>query len=372
MTDTLKYINLTMESWGLLFCLLSAAILLIAMHIDRRTKRYFLAIFSLLFLDLLSNMGGLLLRGRSDAVGRVLLRFANFMEYFWGDVLTLVLTLYLLYLIDRGNRKPLRVWHCAAWGIFVLAVVLLVISQFTGIFYSLDADGLYHRGPLFWLSQVIAIASLLLDVLLIACYREHLSRAERISFCVYVCVPILAIIAQLIFYGVYFLLLSSTLAAVFMLGAIILDQTEQHYRTKQELLQMRSAVVLSQVQPYFLYNSLTAIAALCEQSPAEAQHAIFAFAEYLRTNMRALNAKSAVPFETELKHIETYLYLEQLRFGDELLVDMDIERLFSTRPDHSALSGKCGKMGCGTGGGRRSGKTHHSQDAIGCGDHRFR
>ena len=70
MTDTLKYINLTMESWGLLFCLLSAAILLIAMHIDRRTKRYFLAIFSLLFLDLLSNMGGLLLRGRSDAVGR--------------------------------------------------------------------------------------------------------------------------------------------------------------------------------------------------------------------------------------------------------------------------------------------------------------
>lgn len=332
MTDTLKYINLTMESWGLLFCLLSAAILLIATHIDRRTKRYFLAIFSLLFLDLLSNMGGLLLRGRSDPVGRVLLRFANFMEYFWGDVLTLVLTLYLLYLIDRGNRKPLRVWHCAAWGIFVLAVVLLVISQFTGIFYSLDADGFYHRGPLFWLSQVIAIASLLLDVLLIACYREHLSRAERISFCVYVCVPILAIIAQLIFYGVYFLLLSSTLAAVFMLGAIILDQTEQHYRTKQELSQMRSAVVLSQVQPHFLYNSLTAIAALCEQSPAEAQHATFAFAEYLRTNMRALNAKSAVPFETELKHIETYLYLEQLRFGDELLLDMDIETVDFSLP----------------------------------------
>ena len=135
---------------------------------------------------------------------------------------------------------------------------------------------------------------------------------------------------------------------------------------------MRSAVVLSQVQPYFLYNSLTAIAALCEQSPAEAQHAIFAFAEYLRTNMRALNAKSAVPFETELKHIETYLYLEQLRFGDELLVDMDIETVDFSLPAHSALSGKCGKMGCGTGGGRRSGKTHHSQDAIGCGDHRFR
>ncbi len=324
MTDTLKYINLAMESWGLLFCLLAAAILLIAAHIDRRTKRYFLAIFSFLFLDLLSNMGGLLLRGRSDAIGYALLRIANFTEYFWGDVLTLVLTLYLLSLIGRGKARPAACWRGAAWGLFALAVALLVISQFTGIFYSVDAGGIYHRGPLFWLSQVIAIASLLLDMLLIARYPDRLSRAEKISFCVYVCVPILAILAQLFFYGVYFLLLASTLAAVFMLGAIILDQTERYYRTEQELAQMRSALVLSQVQPHFLYNSLTAIAALCDQAPKEAKEATLAFAEYLRTNMNSLRASGTVPFETELKHIETYLYLERLRFGDELMVDFDI------------------------------------------------
>lgn len=325
MTNTLKFINLAMESWGLLFCLLAAAILLVATHIDRHTKRYFLAIFSFLFLDLLANMGGLLLRGRSDAVGYALLRLANFMEYFWGDVLTLVLTLYLLYLIDRGEKSLTQLWRRTAWTLFAVAAGLLVLSQFTGIFYMVDAGGIYHRGPLFWLSQVIAIASLLLDVLLIVRYRQKLSRAEKISFCVYVCVPIIALIAQLFCYGVYFLLLSSTLAAVFMLGAIILDQTEQYYRTEQELAQMRSAIVLSQVQPHFLYNSLTAIAALCEQAPEEAKEATLAFAEYLRTNMNALNTKGTVPFSTELKHIETYLYLEQLRFGEDLLVDMDIE-----------------------------------------------
>ena len=69
MPNTLKYINLATESWGLLFCMLAMAILLIATHIDRHTRRYFLAIFSLLFLDLLSNMGGLLLRGRVDIPG---------------------------------------------------------------------------------------------------------------------------------------------------------------------------------------------------------------------------------------------------------------------------------------------------------------
>ncbi len=76
MSNTLKYINLAMESWGLLFCLLAMAILLIAAHIDRKTRRYFLAIFTLLFFDLLSNMGGLLLRGRMDSAGGILLRCA--------------------------------------------------------------------------------------------------------------------------------------------------------------------------------------------------------------------------------------------------------------------------------------------------------
>lgn len=155
-------------------------------------------------------------------------------------------------------------------------MTLLVVSRFTGIFYSADAGGIYHRGPLFWLPQVIAIASLLLDMALILRYRKRLSRAERISFCVYVCVPILAIIAQMFFCGICFLLLSSTLAAVFMLGAIILDQTERYYRTERELTQMRSALVRSQVQPHFLYHSLTAIAQLCEQVPAEAKKAAFA------------------------------------------------------------------------------------------------
>ena len=325
MTDALKYINLSVESWGLLFCLLAAAILLIATKIKRSTRRYFLAIFSLLFLDLVSNMAGLLLRGQTQPPGSCFLRLANFSEYFFGDVLTLTLTLYLLHLIRRESFPLPPVWTRMALYFFGLAALLLILSQFTGIFYYLDANGIYHRGPLFWLSQVLAIASLLLDLVLIVHYRGRLSRIERISFCVYVSVPIAALILQLFFYGIYFLLLASTLAAIFMLGAIVLDQTERYYQTEQELSRMRSALVLSQVRPHFLYNSLTAIAQLCEQCPAEAKRATIAFSEYLRTNMNSLTDCRAVPFSTELQHIKTYLYLEQLRFGDELCVRYDIQ-----------------------------------------------
>lgn len=53
-------------------------------NVRLRQQKLFLAIFSLPFLDLLSNMGGLLLRGRTDPFGAFLLRFSNFTEYFWG------------------------------------------------------------------------------------------------------------------------------------------------------------------------------------------------------------------------------------------------------------------------------------------------
>ena len=60
------------------------------------------------------------------------------------------------------------------------------------------------------------------------------------------------------------------------------------------------------------------------QVTAEAKQATLAFADYLRMNMSMLNTRELVPFSRELDHIKTYLLLEQLRFGAELQVVMDI------------------------------------------------
>ena len=90
---------------------------------------------------------------------------------------------------------------------------------------------------------------------------------------------------------------------------------------------MQTAIVQSQIKPHFLYNSLTAIAQLCEKDPKGAKKATIAFAEYLRTNMKALDGCKIVPFEEELTHIKTYLLLEQMRFGEDLKVVMDIETM---------------------------------------------
>lgn len=114
------------------------------------------------------------------------------------------------------------------------------------------------------------------------------------------------------------------LLTVVMQLYLLFRETRQHQREllryqemQNEMLQMRVSIMVSQIQPHFLYNSLTSIAQLCEKEPSKAKKATIEFSEYLRRNMISLKEKSPVPFESELKHLETYFSLEKMRFGDE-------------------------------------------------------
>lgn len=99
----------------------------------------------------------------------------------------------------------------------------------------------------------------------------------------------------------------------------------QYQKMQHELLQMRVAIMVSQIQPHFLYNSLTSIAQLCEKDPPKAKKATIEFADYMRHNMNSLKDEKPVPFETELSHLKVYLSLEKMRFGEDLNIVFDIE-----------------------------------------------
>jgi sensor histidine kinase YesM len=95
-------------------------------------------------------------------------------------------------------------------------------------------------------------------------------------------------------------------------------------KLKEELEQSRITVMLSQIQPHFLYNSLTSVMDLCDVNPKLAKNAIADFADFLRGNLSSLKTEKLIPFSTELEHIKKYLSLEKLRFQEELEVVYDI------------------------------------------------
>lgn len=96
-------------------------------------------------------------------------------------------------------------------------------------------------------------------------------------------------------------------------------------KLEKELENSRISVMLSQIQPHFLYNSLTSVMDLCDSNPKEAKRAIADFADYLRGNLNSLKTQTPIPFSKEFEHIQKYLKLEKLRFKEELEIEYDIE-----------------------------------------------
>jgi hypothetical protein len=91
-----------------------------------------------------------------------------------------------------------------------------------------------------------------------------------------------------------------------------------------ELKESRISVMMSQIQPHFLYNSLGVIQELCHENPQKAEKAIENMAEFLKGNMTVLLSDKVVSFGDELNHTKKYLEMEYLRFEDQLSVIYEI------------------------------------------------
>jgi LytS/YehU family sensor histidine kinase len=152
----------------------------------------------------------------------------------------------------------------------------------------------------------------------------------------YICINIALIIDMIgAFESMYYTGMGYKVAYVIMLVAFLFIGVKQvvidHHasiknkKLKEELEKSRIAIMLSQIQPHFLYNSLTSVMDLCDSNPKQAKGAIADFADYLRGNLSSLKTEKPISFRTELEHIEKYLRLEKLRFQDELEIVYDIQ-----------------------------------------------
>lgn len=109
------------------------------------------------------------------------------------------------------------------------------------------------------------------------------------------------------------------------IGTMITNQITVHgIKEKAELLDKAEIKALqSQINPHFLFNSLSTISYFCSQQPQTAKSLINDLASYYRNNLT--DANTMISIRNELQHINAYIHLEQARFGDRLKVDYDID-----------------------------------------------
>ncbi|MNN37263.1 Sensor histidine kinase YpdA [compost metagenome] len=92
----------------------------------------------------------------------------------------------------------------------------------------------------------------------------------------------------------------------------------------RERMLMEAAWLQAQIQPHFLFNTLNSIASLSDSDPSRMLRLLEEFGNYLRMSISAKNLQRLVPLEHELDLLRSYLYIEQERFGDRLIVEWDI------------------------------------------------
>ena len=91
-----------------------------------------------------------------------------------------------------------------------------------------------------------------------------------------------------------------------------------------QLKESRISIMLSQIQPHFIYNTLGTIERMCLKDPEKAFDLVRNFSLYLRGNFSELDSVAPIRFAEELKHVEYYVNIEKVRFPD-MSIEYEVE-----------------------------------------------
>lgn len=109
-------------------------------------------------------------------------------------------------------------------------------------------------------------------------------------------------------------------------GADLIDKAEKSSDYEIQLKETRNYLMMSQMKPHFIFNTLAAIRAMIISSPQTAYDMTTNFTKYLRANINTINSEEQIPFSKELEHIKAYVEIEKKRFNNRVFVEYKIEK----------------------------------------------
>lgn len=246
----------------------------------------------------------------------------------YGWQICMMYSVYLMGILAKDSMRG-KIHRTASIALGISGVVncILVLAAFSGM------TVMYNTLPYWVCSQLV-----LCPVLILCCLSELIRKSTD--------APVIMVLFILTFLcilldglGIYNSLYSGRnltkvtfivffLYVFFLSTRMILKEHNASIRAQKlenELEESRIAIMLSQIQPHFIFNVLGTIRGLCRENPEQAWRGLGDFSNYLRGNMNALTNAKFIPFETELRHVEAYLRLEQMRMCENLSIVYDIQ-----------------------------------------------
>ena len=310
------------------YCAVSAMFVLMLMALgiavtmpalDRWSKRFFIVSLSLLMLCVIvCFIDGIIYRNPNFII---LEKIVVYFEALFVSVLMPLPTILLLHYCGESVKSS-KLFHTVIllWFICFFA---LSIGQFTNWFYVVTPNNEFIRTSLLPLLMLPLVLGMFVNIAGLIRRRKKLSTRYLVAFLIYL-LPFTCFLTVHAFIDIAPFLFSGVgICAFSMCYFIVSDQIIHNFHQQREIANQRASVMVLQMRPHFIYNTMMSIYYLCKQDADKAQQVTLDFTTYLRKNFTAVASEEAVPFKDELEHTKAYLAVEQAQHEDMLCVDYD-------------------------------------------------
>jgi len=96
----------------------------------------------------------------------------------------------------------------------------------------------------------------------------------------------------------------------------------RYERQREMRIQDQYKLLTAQINPHFLYNTLTTIGHIIDKQPKRARDLLHHLSDFFRKNLET--SSDTTTLAHELEHVESYLEIEKARFEERLQVEINI------------------------------------------------
>ena len=298
----------------LLLLLGLGSIVAIDTYIQRKQRRIMLIIVALCLSLIAQNVWE-----NALFVSRSNLLLKNILSAYGYSVRPVILILFI-YIIHPEGKKLLQ------WILAGINAALYCTSPMTKLCFEIrETNFVSLRGPL-WPTCIIVSGILLIELLLrtILRYKEtrRIEQLIPVSVVLIIAVSVALDVSMATEQPVAFLTIAIVVGSVFYYIWLHFQFVREHEKDLQAAQRIR--IMMTQIRPHFLFNSLNTIRALYAKDPPLADKTLENFSAYLRQNLESLSQTELVPIAKELEHTRLYAEIETLRFPN-VRVEYQIE-----------------------------------------------
>ncbi len=323
--SVLQYIHFSVELWGAIFCFIAIVVIFINKSFDKKGSYLLIVLLLNSQMLMISDALAWIFRGNPSTLGYYMVRISNFSAFFFGLFTLPLVAEYLTYLIKKRSGITRLYWAHFQWLLFTFGSIFLIVNLFHEYIYTFDKSNTYYRLEFGILPGVIATIGIITTFGVVIEYIRYLKVFERVATIIYISFPLLAVLVQMMLYGVSIAYFSIVISNFILFLSYEIELANANSEKERKLAEDSIRLFNKQIHPHFLFNSLSIIKYLCRKSPEEAVKTIDEFAGYMRSSTDLMNTNECVPLEQELQLVKHYTYMQKKRFGDNINYEFDIQ-----------------------------------------------